>query len=247
MITRLGLDQSPYIFPNRMKRVAIIQSNYIPWKGYFDIIGVVDEFIIYDEVQYTKNDWRNRNKIKTSSGVQWITIPVYQRSLRQKISETEANSRKWGVKNWNTIKSNYGRAPFFSLFSSEFEEFYNTSNLMLISEINAFLLKKICMMIGITTKITNSADYFLQGDSTEKLISLCKQVDAQCYLSGPAAKNYLKEDLFLQEGIQVEWMDYTDYPEYPQLYPPFNHQVSIIDLILNTGPNSMNYMKCGKK
>lgn len=229
-----------------MKRVAIIQSNYIPWKGYFDMIGLVDEFIIYDEVQYTKNDWRNRNRIKTAQGVQWITIPVYQKSLSQKISETVVTNPKWGVKNWQTIRGNYGRAPFFKLFSGELEEFYCTSRLSSLSEINTFLLKKICDLIGIGTKISNSTEYFLRGDPTEKLIGLCKQTGAQCYLSGPAAKDYLREDLFSQEGIMVEWMGYDSYPEYPQLYPPFIHHVSIIDLLFNTGKDSIQYLKCGK-
>jgi hypothetical protein len=229
-----------------MKRVAIIQSNYIPWKGYFDIIGMVDEFIIYDEVQYTKNDWRNRNKIKTPAGVQWITIPVYQKSLNQKISETMVSTHNWGIKNWQTLRSNYGRAPYFKLFAPELEKFYCTSETRMLSEINTFLLKMICGMIGIGTKISNSADYVLTGEPTEKLISLCQQAGAQSYLSGPAAKDYLREELFVHAGIKVEWMDYSGYPEYPQLYPPFAHHVSILDLLFNTGKDALRYMKCGK-
>jgi hypothetical protein len=228
------------------KKIAILQSNYIPWKGYFDLIGLVDEFIIYDEVQYTKNDWRNRNKIKTPSGVQWITIPVYQRTLKQKISETEISNYKWGNKNWNMLKSNYGKAPFFKQFSPAFEAFYNTTKLMQLSDVNLFLIKMICNIIGIKTSITSSTDYKSEGDATERLITLCKQAGGDCYLSGPAAKNYLREDLFQEEGLQVEWMDYSGYPEYSQMYPPFSHQVSIIDLIFNTGSDSIQYMKCGK-
>ena len=108
------------------KRVAILQSNYIPWKGYFDLIGKVDEFIIYDEVQYTKNDWRNRNRIKTSSGTQWITIPVFQKSLHQKISETRVSNYNWAIKNWNSLKGNYARAPYFKFFSPILKEFYSS-------------------------------------------------------------------------------------------------------------------------
>ena len=228
------------------KKVAILQSNYIPWKGYFDIIGAVDEFIVYDEVQYTKNDWRNRNKIKTPSGVQWITIPVYQKSLNQKISETTVASSNWGIKNWNTIRSNYGRTPFFKTFSNEFELFYTTTKATHLSEINVTLLRMICQMIGINTLISNSADYILRGDPTERLIGLCKQTGAQYYLSGPAARNYLREELFVAENISVEWIDYGVYPEYPQLYPPFSHYVSIIDLLFNTGKSSANFMKFNK-
>jgi hypothetical protein len=226
------------------KSVAILQSNYIPWKGYFDIIGMVDEFIIYDEVQYTKNDWRNRNKIKTPSGPQWITIPVYQKSLHQKISETHVSNYKWGIKNWNSLRANYTRAPYFKLYSTLFEEFYRTVKTPLLTQINVSLINIICDLLGIRTKITNSADYDLKGDPSEKLVSLCKQSQASHYLSGAAAKNYLRENLFNEEGIEIGWMDYAGYPEYQQLYPPFAHQVSIVDLLFNTGPTSRNYMKC---
>jgi len=227
-----------------IKRVAILQSNYIPWKGYFDIIGMVDEFIIYDEVQYTKNDWRNRNRIKTPSGLQWITIPVYQKSLHQKISETQVSNYKWGIKNWNSLKANYARAPFYKSYSPVFDEFYLTFKNPLISEINVNLIKTIAGLLNIKTQITNSADYDLKGDPTEKLISLCKQSRASYYLSGAAAKNYLRENLFLEEGIEIGWMNYEGYPEYPQLYPPFEHRVSIVDLLFNVGSASHTYMKC---
>lgn len=225
------------------KKVAIIQSNYIPWKGYFDIIGMVDEFIVYDEVQFTKNDWRNRNKIKTKVGLQWITIPVFQKKLSQKISETEISDKKWGKKHWNTFVTNYSKSTYFKTVAPFFEEYFCGKNHSMLSESNTHLIKMICEFIGIKTKISQSIEYNLQGDPTEKLINLCKQTQATIYLSGPAAKNYLREDLFRQEGILVEWMDYANYSEYPQLYPPFEHGVSIIDLLFNTGKHTSTYMK----
>jgi hypothetical protein len=228
------------------KKISIIQSNYIPWKGYFDLIGLADEFIVYDDAQFTKNDWRNRNKIKTKNGVEWITIPVYHRSLSQKISETQVSSSKWGVKNWNAIKTNYGKAPHFKLYGPQFEQFYLTQTSTFLSDINISLIKTICEILKIKTKISNVADYDLAGDANEKLIGLCKQSKASHYLSGPAAKDYLKEDRFSNEGITVEWMDYSGYPEYPQLHPPFTHHVSILDLIFNTGHDSFKYMKYSK-
>jgi len=246
LILNEGVKTSFRVCRDIVKKVAILQSNYIPWKGYFDIIGKVDEFIIYDEVQFTKNDWRNRNKIQTSKGLQWITIPVYQRSLNQKISETEISNSKWSIKNWNTIKTNYGKSAFFKFYAPPFEEFYRTVSSNFLSEINVTLLKLICEMLGIKTIITNSKDYVLTGDPTEKLVGLCKQTGSQTYVSGPAAKNYLQKDLFDQEKIGIEWMDYAGYPEYHQLYEPFEHGVSIIDLIFNTGPDSKLYMKYNK-
>ena len=228
-----------------VKKVAILQSNYIPWKGYFDIIGSVDEFIIYDEVQYTKNDWRNRNKIKTPTGVQWITIPVFQKGLQQKISETRISNDKWAVKNWQTIKVNYSRAAHFKEFAPRFEEFYLNTKLTLLSEINLFLITLICDLLSIKTKISNSKDYTMSGDPTEKLVSICQQAGAVKYLSGPAAKNYLREEFFTSAGITVEWMDYSGYNEYSQMHPPFNHFVSILDLIFNEGSNATKFMKIG--
>ncbi|MBI1770277.1 MAG: WbqC family protein [Bacteroidetes bacterium] len=229
------------------KKTAILQSNYIPWRGYFDIIASVDEFIIYDEVQYTKNDWRNRNRIKTPEGLKWITIPVYQKRLSQKIAETEISDQKWNVKHWNLIKSNYAKASHFDNYCKIFELFYQNINTVFLSEVNESMLRLICNLVGIKTKITNSSAYQLNGNPTERLVNLCKQTGAEIYVSGPAAKNYLQEDLFVQENIKIEWMDYSGYPEYPQLSPPFDHRVSIIDLLFNTGAMASRYMKIGTR
>lgn len=225
------------------KKIAILQSNYLPWKGYFDIIGLVDEFVIYDEVQYTKNDWRNRNKIKTDSGVKWLTVPVYQKSLSQKISETEISDKRWAAKHWNSLKTYYSKAPCFKECKDVFEEFYNLCPYTLLSQINTSLIRIICEFLEIKTIITQSTSYPTVGNPTEKLIAVCKQASAEVYLSGPAGRNYIDVNLFEQEGITIEWMDYSHYPEYPQLHPPFEHSVSIIDLIFNTGHHSAQFMK----
>jgi len=226
-----------------VKKLSIIQSNYLPWKGYFDIIANSDEFIVYDEVQFTKNDWRNRNRIKTRTGVQWITVPVYHKTLLQKISETKVSDAKWGIRNWRTIQTNYGRAPHFDFFAAELEEFHRSFKSPFLTDINVALIKLTCQKLQINTVISNAADFVLTGDPTEKLVNLCLQTKSDVYLSGPAAKNYLNESLFTHHGIRVEWMDYSGYREYPQLYPPFEHAVSIIDLIFNAGPDFRHYMK----
>lgn len=229
------------------KKVAIIQSNYIPWKGYFDMIGLVDEFIIYDEVQYTKNDWRNRNKIKSLNGVQWITIPVYQKTLNQKISETQVSDMKWASKHWNTMVTNYAKAPHFKSVAPLLEHYYKTTTEIFLSRINIELIRIICKYLGIQTSISSSSSYQLVGNPTQRLVQLCKQTHASSYLTGPAAKNYLDTNLFVTEGIQVQWMNYQDYPEYQQRYPPFEHSVSIVDLLFNTGTQASKYMKFSKK
>ncbi|MDP3009539.1 MAG: WbqC family protein [Methylococcales bacterium] len=227
-----------------MKKIAILQSNYIPWKGYFDMIAAVDEFILYDDVQFTKNDWRNRNKIKTPSGVQWLSIPVRQERLDQKISETKVSDRRWADKHWKTIKQNYSRAEGFSTYSSIIAETYQqASELEFLSDINLLFIRTICKLANIQTTISLCTDYNLIGDRMSRLVSLCEQASASVYVSGPAAKSYLDEDAFLKFGITVEWMDYSGYKEYPQLYPPFEHGVSMIDLLFNLGLQYSSYMK----
>jgi hypothetical protein len=225
------------------KKVAIVQSNYIPWKGYFDIINMVDEFIIYDDVQFTKNDWRNRNKIKTRDGVRWITIPVRQESLSQKICETKVSQTNWASKHWKTLVSNYSKTSNFKEYAEAFENFYSNPGSNYLSEINCSLLKMINQILKINTKLSFSQNFKLVNGKNERLIDLIKQVGGSEYVSGPAASGYLDKSLFHEADIKVTWMNYSGYPEYPQLFPPFQHEVSVIDLIFNTGGNARNFMK----
>jgi len=224
------------------KKVAILQSNYIPWKGYFDMINMVDEFIIYDDCQYTKNDWRNRNRIKTRNGSQWITIPVNY-SYPQKIRDTKISYRAWNQKHWKTIKQNYSKAPFWREHHDFIEDLYWECNEDYLSEVNYRFIKSICELLGLDTRISWSMDYNLKEGKTERLVDLCVQAGADEYISGPAAKCYIDENLFIKENIRVTYMDYSGYPQYDQLYLPFEHNVSIIDLILNMGPKSREYLK----
>lgn len=229
-----------------MKRVAILQSNYIPWKGYFDIINSVDEFIFYDEVQYTKNDWRNRNKLKSADGIKWITIPV-KHSTNQSINEIDILHPSWTKKHFNTLVNYYSKAPFFKEYYSFFADLYNrAASIEKLSVINHLFITEICKLLNIDTKLSSSSDYILNEGKTERLVSLCKQAQADIYLSGPAAKDYLNEKLFTSDNITVEWMDYSGYPEYEQLYPPFEHGVSILDLLFSVGSDAPKYMKSFK-
>lgn len=226
-----------------MKKVAILQSNYIPWKGYFDLINMVDEFVLYDDVQYTKNDWRNRNKIKTSQGVQWLTIPVRQEKLVQKIRNTKISDNNWAKKHWKSIVQNYSKSEYFKEYGAVFEDLYLNCNQEYLSQINYRFIIAINEILGIKTKIKFSSEFDLFGGQTEKLLAICKQSQANIYLSGPAAKKYFDEDLAIKENVRVEWMDYSGYKEYSQSYGPFEHGVSILDLIFNEGKNATMYMK----
>jgi hypothetical protein len=225
-----------------MKKIAISQSNYIPWKGYFDLIASVDEFIIYDDMQFTKNDWRNRNKIKTPRGSEWISIPVGQ-NIRRRIRDVMLPETSWRQKHWMTFESNYSRAAHFQevaeVFAPSYEQLSHTS----LSTLNRQLIETVCTYLGIKTKISNSWEYRLPEGRNERLAALCVQAGATEYLSGPAAKDYIDEKIFTQNGIALTWINYDRYPEYPQLWGEFIHQVSILDLLFNCGPQAPRYMK----
>lgn len=225
------------------KKIAILQSNYIPWKGYFDLINSVDEFILYDTAQYTKNDWRNRNKIKTPNGIKWITIPVKQEKLGQLIQETVIQEDFWKKKHWNMLTHNYSKTKYFKEYKPIFEKLYLDNNEVYLSKINYSFIKEICEILNINTKIRWSSEFNLVDGVTEKLISICQQCEASEYLSGPAAKDYFDMELAHVNNIKVEWMDYNNYPQYNQRNGDFEHGVSILDLIFNEGPNSVNFMK----
>jgi hypothetical protein len=226
------------------KKIAIVQSNYIPWKGYFDMIAAVDEFIIYDDMQYTKRDWRNRNQIKTPQGLLWITVPVRVKGkYYQKIRDTEIDAENWQLKHWKTIHANYQCAPYFSELAKYFEPYYTQNSYSYLSQLNRALIETVNSYLGITTKISNSWDYELSGEKTERLANLCCQAGGTEYISGPAAKNYINEDIFKDKGIKLTWFSYKGYPEYPQQWGLFIHQVTILDLLFNCGKNSAKYLK----
>ena len=225
------------------KKVAIIQSNYIPWKGYFDIINMVDEFIFYDDVQYTTRDWRNRNLIKTPRGTEWLTIPC-GKSRDRLICEVILNDKSWQKKHWYKIKENYRNSAYFSDYKEIFESIYLGSRWDNLSELNQYIIKLIaCELFGIRTYFLDSRVFNLKSHKAERIIELLKKTNATSYLSGTSAKNYINEEMFKNENIEIEWMDYTGYPEYKQLFPPFEHHVSVIDLIFNEGPDAKKYMK----
>lgn len=228
-----------------MKKVAILQSNYIPWKGYFDIIRMVDEFVLYDDMQYTRRDWRNRNTIKTANGPQWLTIPVETKGrFLQKINETRISDPKWAQSHWKSIRFAYAKAPYFKRYEDWLAGLYDRAgSLEYLSQVNHLFLTAICGELGIPTKITWSSDYTLDDGKTERLAGIVRDAGGDYYLSGPAAKDYIEDAVFERAGIQLAYMDYAGYPEYPQLHGAFTHNVSILDLLFMTGPDALRYMK----
>ena len=225
-----------------MTKVAIIQSNYIPWKGYFDIINDSDIFIFLDDVQYTKNDWRNRNKIKTSNGTSWLTIPTGS-NLNRLINEVELKTPNWQKDHWNKIEINYKNATYFEKYREFFQDIYLNKKWTNLSVMNQYIIKMVSKeILNLKTIFMNSSELEQNGKKQEKVISLINAVNGRTYISGPAAKNYNDDELFSAHGIELIYKDYTSYPKYEQFYPPFEHAVSILDLIFHQGPNAPYYI-----
>ena len=226
-----------------MKKIAIVQSNYIPWKGYFDLIAAADEFILYDDMQYTRRDWRNRNQIKTPQGLQWLTVPVRVKGkYEQKIRETEIDGQSWPATHWKSLVQNYARAAHFDEIAAWVEPLYAEAD-SLLSDLNRRFIKAICNYLDIGTTISDSSWYSLAEGKTERLADLCIQAGGTEYISGPSARNYVDEDVFRERGIALTWFDYVGYPEYPQLWGEFVHGVTVLDLLFNCGKDARRYMR----
>ena len=222
-----------------MRKIAILQSNYIPWKGYFDLIDSVDEFILFDAVQYTRRDWRNRNLIKTPQGLTWLTVPVEVKGrYHQLINETRIAGTDWAQTHWRSIESAYRRAPHFAAEAKWIEPLYAAPPEELLSAVNERFLRAICARLGITTPIRHCDAYELLDDRSVRLAHLCAQAGGDVYVSGPAARNYLQDAPFAERGIAVEWFDYAGYPDYTQLWGKFEHGVTVLDMIFNCGPDA---------
>jgi hypothetical protein len=226
------------------RMIAIVQSCYIPWKGFFDLIACADKFILFDDMQYTRRDWRNRNLIKTAQGLSWLTVPVKVKGKYfQSIRDTEIDGTDWQEKHWKSISQNYRRAPYFAEISALLEPLYLGKRHQHLSYLNRDFIDAICSYLGITTSIEWSWDYSLAEGKTERLVSLCQQAGGTDYMSGPAARDYIEKDLFDRAGVELHFFDYSNYPEYPQLWGAFEHGVTILDLLFNCGPGAADRMK----
>ncbi len=224
------------------KRVAVVQSNYIPWKGYFDVVRNVDLFVFYDDVQYTKFDWRNRNRIKTEQGSQWLTIPVGT-DTRRTIRAVQMADPHWQQQHWRKISHNYSRARHYRRYSEFFRDIYLGRRWRNLSELNQFLIRSIARdFLGIDTEFANSHDYAPAGAKLDRLLDILAKVEATHYVSGPAGGNYIDPARFEEAGIELLWHSYSGYPEYEQLFPPFEHAVSIIDVLFNVGPDAPEFI-----
>lgn len=223
--------------------IGILQPGYLPWLGFFEQLYKSDVFVIYDDVQYDKNGWRNRNRIKTAEGIQWITIPV-----RVKLSEFPLineiridNRSNWRSKHLSSIKQNYSKAPFFKKYISIFTEIYAREWDYLIDIDMAFILK-LADCLGISgEKIVLSSTLHVEGEKLERLVKICKKLNADTFYEGSSGRSYIDKDYFLRRGINIQYQDY-EHPSYNQLYGVFIPYLSVIDLLFNHGDESLRIL-----
>lgn len=222
--------------------VAVLQSAYIPWRGYFDIIRSVDLFVVYDDVQYSKGSWRNRNKVKSQAGPKWLTVPV-NLTMGEAIEDvTIAYSAKdWVAQHQGLLHQALGRAPFFAEALQPWERIAGERPERL-SDLNVALMRAYCNVLEIGTPFTTSSDHVLEGSSTDRLLQLLGKVGATSYLSGPAAQAYLNVDAFRKAGIDLYYKTY-DFDPYPQLWEGFQPDVTILDAIANLGPDARHHIR----
>ena len=222
----------------RMTTAVILQSNYIPWRGYFDLIRRADHFVFYDEVQYTKRDWRNRNRIVGPNGAQWLTIPVATGGkYDQTIAETQVTDPNWARDHMMSVQRMLARGSRYTAFAPKLRDWYDAAaHETSLSAINQLLIRNVMAELGLTTTLHQSNALGGPAGQTARLVEICRALDVQRYLSGPAASSYLDEALFADAGIAVDWMDYPEYPSYTQSNGSYDPKVSIIDCLAWLSP-----------
>ncbi len=226
-------------------KVGIIQSNYIPWRGYFDFIDDVDLFVIHDDLQYTKGDWRNRNQIKTATGINWLTVPVKYQKTAQLIQDTPIDhAQKWQLAHINKFTASYFEAPYLETAIALWRTAFDHQDAT-ISELNIRLIHLICDFLDIKTPFVHSRELQVTGTKTDRVVQILKRVGATSYLSGPTAKAYLDESLLHENGFQLEYKTYQ-YEAYPQLHGDFVNYVTVLDLIANVGDDAKHWLKSAR-
>jgi len=225
-------------------RICIIQSCYIPWKGFFDLIGRCDEYVMFDSAQYVKRHWHNRNRIKTANGVEWLTIPVSTKGKFAQPIEHVDIEKPWADKHWHALELAYRRAPFFEQLAPTAKGWYERAEKETrLTAVNEIFLREISALLGLDTRITRDAIYPASGVKTERLLAIARAAGAKHYVSGPSARDYLDEAQLASADIATEWMSYDGYAEYPQPNGKFEHAVTVLDLLFNAGPAARHYLR----
>jgi hypothetical protein len=225
-------------------KCVIVQPSYMPWRGHFDLVRQADVFVFYDDVQYDKHGWRNRNRVKTPNGVEWLTIPVHGRGATQGLRTADVridSVAPWPRKHFATLRQLYARAPHFDEYRPWLERLYASPPAML-ADFTVATTIELAAMLGITsTRFLRSSELGIEGRKTDRLLAILQRLGADEYLSGPSARHYIEPERFAAAGIALHYVEY-DYPEYPQLYPPFEPHVSVLDLLFMTGMEAPRYI-----
>ncbi|MDD5509200.1 MAG: WbqC family protein [Dehalococcoidales bacterium] len=226
-------------------RSVVLQPTYLPWMGYFGMVDAADIFVFYNDVQFSPQSWQQRNRIKTSQGWIWLSVPVV-RQFGSKINGTRINnSTDWNKKHWESIKQSYTKAPFFEQWAPIFKEVYD-NEWEYLADLNVTLIQKIAKALGLETKFAVSSDLEIGGVKTERLVNTLQKIGADEYVSGPGAKDYIDVDSLREKGIKLYWYEYQ-HPVYPQIRGEFVPYLSVIDLLFNTGAEAVRYIREGAK
>lgn len=226
--------------------LVVLQPGYLPWLGFFDQMRRADLFVYYDDVQYDKNGWRNRNRVKSSKGEpHWLTVPVRVGSLEQRINETEIDNRQpWARKHTGTVRQFYAKAPHLKRYLPELEELLAGRRWESLLELDEAVVGLLCRWMGLERPTLRASELKIEGERSERLLNMCRRLGARRYLSGSAARSYLDVSLFEREGVEVVWQDYS-HPIYPQQHGEFVPFLSALDLLLNCGDESLSVISRG--
>jgi len=228
--------------------VGIHQPNFLPWLGYFYKLAKCDTFVLLDNVQYTKNSFINRNRIKTPQGVKWLTVPVKIKGrFGQLIKDVEINSTiDWRKKHLGTLEANYKKARFFEPVFQGLKAVYCANDWDALCEVNIQLLKWSLSVLKLDRELVRASELNVWGESTRLLIDIVKEIGGDVYLSGFGGAKYQEEELFKKAGITLAYYEFK-HPVYPQLWSDFVPNLSIIDLLFNCGPESLDIILRGKE
>lgn len=218
-------------------KVVIHQPEYLPWLGFFDKINKCDLFVILDHVQFQRK-FINRNRIKTTTGWQWLTTPIIHKYHRGPINQMKIDNETgdWRDRNWRSLTCNYARAPYFKEYAGFLKDAFER-DWEFLADLNIYLIENLMQVLGLKVPTERSSLLNTSGKGTELLIEICKKVKADTYLSGPGGKNYMDLERFKQENIKVEFQEF-EHPVYPQRFGDFIENLSIIDLLFNCGEKS---------
>ena len=225
-------------------RVVVLQPGYLPWLGFFDQMARCDTFVVYDDVGFDKNGWRNRNRVKTRDGVRWLTVPVLlaEHSAQPRIRDVRIDPRApWARKHLATIEQSYRQAPFFEPLFGSLQTVLSQPYEYLV-DLDLALIDALARRLGLKTRLVRSSELGVEGERVERLVRICRRLGADRYLSGNAAQCYLDEERFREAGISVAWQNYR-HPEYPQLHGGFEPHLSVIDLMFNCGADSLRILR----